>query len=136
MNCKPNYHSLMNYLYQTTGIPDASLPAPTVDLNGDGMVDGRDRLRLDDSRVALNDLDDDALNEGAGIGAGTDTFFWDGDGTTPWRSSAGNVPVDWDRDVPSTIDAGTVPADVNFMGIPGAQGCPTVTPPVGTPAPS
>jgi uncharacterized repeat protein (TIGR01451 family) len=38
--------------------------------------------------------------------------------------------VDWDRDTPTTIDGGTVPADVNFMGIPG-QGCPMATPPTG-----
>jgi uncharacterized protein DUF11 len=132
INCKPNYLSIMSYVYQTTGIPDASLPAPTVDLNGDGTVDGRDRLRLDLSRSKLNDLDEDSLNEGAGIGAGSDTFFWDGDGATPWRSSAGNVAVDWDRDNPTAIDAANVAADINFMGIPGNQGCPTATPPPGS----
>jgi Domain of unknown function DUF11 len=131
INCKPNYLSIMSYVYQTTGIPDASLPAPTVDLNGDSVVDARDRLRLDLSRSKLLDLDEDALNEGAGIGAGPDTFLWDGDGSRPWRSSAGNVAVDWDRDNPSVIDGGTVPADVNFMGITGSQGCPTATPPAG-----
>lgn len=135
VNCKPNYHSAMSYVYQSTGIPDASLPAPTVDLNGDGTVDGRDRLRLDYSRVALRDLDEDALDEGAGIGAGSDTFLWDGDGSRPWRSSAGNVAVDWDRDNPRSIDADDVPTDVNFMGIPGSQGCPTATPPTGAPGP-
>jgi hypothetical protein len=132
INCKPNYHSIMSYVYQTTGIPDASLPPPTVDLNDDGTIDGRDRLRLDYSRVALKDLDEDALDEGDGIGAGPDTFLWDGDGSLPWRSSAGNVAVDWDRDVPTNIDAGTVSADVNFMGIPGSQGCPMATLPPGT----
>jgi hypothetical protein len=124
INCKPNYHSAMSYVYQTTGIPDASLPAPTVDLNRDGTIDGRDRLRLDFSRDDLRDLDEDQLDEGLGVGAGPDIFFWDGDGSTPWRTAAGNAAVDWDRDNPTNIDAGTVAADVNFMGIPGDQGCP------------
>ena len=131
VNCKPNYLSIMSYVYQTTGIPDASLPAPTADLNGDTVVDGRDRLRMDLSRAKLLDLDEDALDEEAGIGAGPDTFFWDGDGARPWRPSAGDADVDWDRDTPTTIDVDDVAADVNFMGIPG-QGCPTGTPPPGT----
>jgi len=131
VNCKPNYHSVMNYVYQTTGIPDASL-TPTSDINRDGVIDNRDRLRLDYSRVKLNDLDEDSLNEDAGIGAGPDIFFWDGDGATPWRSSAGNAAVDWSRDTPPRIDVANVAADINFMGIPGDQACPTATPPPGT----
>jgi hypothetical protein len=140
INCKPNYHSVMSYVYQTIGVPDASptLPAPTRDITGDGVVDGRDRNRLDYSRVQLNPLDEDALNEGAGIGAATsDIFLWDGDGATPWRVSVGNGPVNWDRDGDGTdnaanIDAANVAADVNFMGIPSPQGCPSATPPPGT----
>ena len=131
VNCKPNYHSVMNYVYQTTGIPDALL-TPTSDINRDGVIDNRDRLRLDYSRVKLNDLDEDSLNEDAGIGAGPDIFFWDGDGATPWRSSAGNAAVDWSRDTPPRIDVANVAADINFMGIPGPQACPTATPPPGT----
>jgi uncharacterized repeat protein (TIGR01451 family) len=137
INCKPNYHSIMSYVYQTTGLPDASLPAPTVDYSGDGRIDGRDRLRLDLSRDDLLDLDEDSLNEGAGVGGPTaDNFFWDGDGSAPWRTGIANAAVDWDRDTPTQIDALNVPADVNSMGIGagivGSQGCPTGTPPPGT----
>jgi hypothetical protein len=143
INCKPNYHSVMSYVYQTIGVPDASptLPAPTRDITNDGLIDGRDRTRLDFSRVALGALDEDALNEGAGIGAVTaDIFLWDGDGATPWRVSAGNGPVNWDRDGDGTdnaanIGAGTVAADVNFMGIATSQGCPNTVPAPGTPGP-
>ncbi|MDQ3972896.1 MAG: DUF11 domain-containing protein [Actinomycetota bacterium] len=143
INCKPNYHSAMSYVYQVIGVPDASptLPAPTRDITNDGIIDGRDRTRLDFSRVALGALDEDALNEGAGIGAATaDIFLWDGDGATPWRVSAGNGAVNWNRDGDGTdnaanIDAGTVAADVNFMGIASSEGCPNMVASPGTPGP-
>ena len=129
VNCKPNYQSLMSYVYQTTGIPDATLPAPTVDLDGDGVIDGRDRLRLDYSRALLPQLNENALNEGAGIGGSTaDIFYWDSDGSGPFKSAPANGPVDWNG--VGGIDAASVPVDVNFLGIGavGSQGCPVATP--------
>ncbi|GAA1612289.1 hypothetical protein GCM10009789_78180 [Kribbella sancticallisti] len=143
INCKPNYHSVMSYVYQTIGVPDTSptAPAPTVDITNDGLVDGRDRTRLDLSREALDNLDEDALSETAGVGAATsDIFLWDGDGALPWQVSVGNGPVNWDRegdgtDAAANIDAGTVAADVNFMGIATSQGCPNMVPLPGTPGP-
>lgn len=124
-NCKPNYISIMNYAYQFTGVPDASV-VPTADLNGDGLVDNRDRFRMDFSRLALLGLDEDALSESTPIGASSDLFFWDGDGASPWRNSPINAQVDWDNDSPSAIDPGTVAADVNFTA---DSGCPASPPP-------
>lgn len=143
INCKPNYHSAMSYVYQIIGVPDASpsLPAPTRDISGDGIVDGRDRNRLDYSRVSLDALDEDALDEEKGINAPTaDIFLWDGDGAGPWKVSVGNGPVNWDRegdgtDQAANIDTDDVVADVNFMGIAGSEGCPNTVPAPGTPGP-
>lgn len=141
VNCKPNYHSVMSYVYQTVGVPDATLPPATQDYSGDGVVDNRDQTRLDFSRVKLRDLDEDALDEGAGVGGTTaDIFLWDGDGAAPWRVSVRNAAVNWDRsgdgdDDANNIDAGTVDADVNFMGIPSSEGCPNMTTPPAPPGP-
>ncbi|MEJ3748146.1 DUF11 domain-containing protein [Actinomycetes bacterium KLBMP 9797] len=141
INCKPNYHSIMNYVYQFTGIPDSRLPAPTADLNGDSIVDARDKFRLDYSRALLPELDEDRLHENVGIAAGPDLFFWDGDGAAPWRESAGNAAVDWDRDDPTNgsnpIDPLPIAADINWMNIgnandPADEGCARATPPPGS----
>lgn len=126
-NCKPNYVSIMNYAYQFTGVPDATV-VPTVDINGDGLLDNRDQFRMDFSRLALLDLDEDALSESTPIGTSSDLFFWDGDGASPWRSSPINAQVNWDRDNPAVIDPGTVAADVNFTA---DSGC-AASPPPGT----
>ncbi len=127
VNCKPNYLSAMSYVYQTSGIPDATLPAPTADLNRDGTIDGRDRLRLDLSRSLLPPLNENMLTESAGIGGSTaDIFFWDSDGSAPFKSAPANGAVDWTNDTPSVINANPVAVDVNNMGIGavGSQGCP------------
>ena len=137
VNCNANYHSVMSYVYQTVGVPDLTLPPPTQDYSGDGVIDNRDQTRLDFSTVPLSGLDEDFLDEGAGVGGATaDIFLWDGDGARPWRVSVRNASVNWNRsgdgdDDADNIDANNVPADVNFMGISSSQGCPTATPPTG-----
>ena len=131
VNCKANYLSAMSYVYQTTGIRDSTLPAPTTDVNGDGNIDTRDQLRLDLSRALLPPLNENALNESAGIGGvATDTFLWDSDGSGPFKSAPANGAVNWDNDNPTVIDVNTVAVDVNNMGIGavGSQGCPVPTP--------
>jgi hypothetical protein len=125
-NCKPNYVSLMNYIYQFTGVPDATI-VPTTDINRDGTVDNRDRYRMDFSRQALLDLDEDSLDETRALGTSTDQFFWDGDGTDPWNNGPINAGVNWDGDNPVVVDTDT-PADVNFTS---DSGC-TASPPPGT----
>jgi hypothetical protein len=127
-NCKPNYISIMSYTYQFSGVPDASV-TPTFDINKDGTIDNRDRFRMDYSRQALIDLDEDLLSESTPMGTSTDAFFWDGDGTNPWRQGTINAPVNWDNDSPAVIDPGTVAADVNYTS---NSGC-TASPPTGTP---
>ncbi|SDH93044.1 Peptidase M66 [Actinokineospora alba] len=147
INCKPNYHSIMSYVYQTMGVPDNASPgAPFSDVNQDGTIDNRDKVRLDLSREQLNNLDEDALSESAGISGRTaDVFLWDSDGARPWRVSVSNAAVNWNgsgdgTDIAANIDPGTVAVDANFMGIRTSQGCPNTAaagspPGPGTPPP-
>lgn len=123
-NCKPNYVSLMNYAYQFTGVPDATV-TPTIDINRDGTVDNRDSFRMDYSRAALLDLDEDSLDETQPLGTSSDQFFWDGDGSSPWRNAPINSGVNWDNDNPAVVDT-DVAADVNFTS---DSGCPASPPP-------
>jgi hypothetical protein len=73
VNYKPNYLSIMNYIFQY-----------------DTLVPGRP---LDYSWVALPTLDEDNLNEGVGIGVAVQTL-WNNPSNNPVRS-AGNIPIDW-----------------------------------------
>lgn len=115
-NYKPNYLSVMNYSFDPTGIPDSTIPA-NIDTDNNGTPD--QSYRLDYSRSKLPDLNEAALNEGAGIGglATDSTTWWDpafaqkngaASGALDWNSTApGNqnpVKVDLNRDY--CIDAG------------------------------
>jgi DNA-binding beta-propeller fold protein YncE len=109
-NCKPNYLSIMNYMFKPW-IPNAD---PSLPYKG----------RLDYSAEALAPLDEDALNENAGIGLdpmgpdgnGTDFTFWSNDGTTI-DTERGDRPIDWNGD--GAIDD---PVAANINGFP-ADGC-------------
>jgi uncharacterized repeat protein (TIGR01451 family) len=79
-NCKPNYLSVMNYLFQTIGVPTG--PASS---------------RFDYSRTPLPQLDEGNLNEGAGIGDGTDRTLWTPDNGTTTLGGAGNTWLDWNN---------------------------------------
>jgi hypothetical protein len=90
-NNKPNYLSVMNYLFQQCDVP----PSPTPGIPGG----------CDYSRTALPDLDETALDECAGIDGG----------------SLGYGPMDWDGDLtfegPScAVPTAAVAADVNGDG--------------------
>ncbi|TWP47558.1 DUF11 domain-containing protein [Lentzea tibetensis] len=128
INCKPNYRSVMSYVYQTTGLPDDFLPAPTVDLNGDGLVDNRDKLRLDYSRNQDFTLNENDLHESIGVAGHGEEFFWDGDNNsaTPWKRARGGTPIDWNDN--GTIEQTGISADINAMSISGDQGCPNASP--------
>jgi hypothetical protein len=67
VNFKPNYPSIMNYANTYT-----------VDIDYDGMIDGP----LDYSHGFLNPLDENSLNEAAGVAfyASTEGMGWEGDG--------------------------------------------------------
>lgn len=79
-NCKPNYLSVMNYLFQFSGLIDDDTGVQSFDYSGS----------------ALPALDEGSLSEMAGISDGTTQTAWCGPGGnlvgTPAR---GDAPVDW-----------------------------------------
>ena len=89
LNFKPNYLSLMNYLFQLRGIPAAN--------------------RLDYSQNDLPDLNENSLNENVGIQDGTDnTLYFCPTGTQ--SQVPGTGAIDWDCD--GTIE-NPVSANIN-----------------------
>jgi hypothetical protein len=112
-NCKPNYLSTMNYLFQF-GIPDPSLSAPNVDSDNNGTLDAR--LRLDYSRAALPPLDESALNENLGIQDGAMQTLWTFNDGSGRQSAAGNGPINWNGSTDGSGGAvieNSVAVDVN-----------------------
>ncbi|MGJ6966320.1 hypothetical protein ACSDR0_30865 [Streptosporangium sp. G11] len=105
-NYKPNYLSVMNYRYATTGIPELSAWRRTVG----GFPDGTDFTleakrqmiesvsHLDLSGAELPTLVQTSLNESAGIGAGRDlvTAWWDP--SLALRAGDAASGLDWDFD--------------------------------------
>lgn len=84
-NYKPNYLSVMNYSYQTNGL----------------RIGGNDG-HFDYSRFQLPNLDENNLDEGAGISGVADaadygTRFWDAVGTYSVIDDI-NVAIDWNGD--------------------------------------
>jgi hypothetical protein len=99
-NYKPNYLSIMNYFFQTRGIPPN-------DPDGTGPL----TARLDYSKPALPSLDENAaLNEPAGISDGTDStrYSCPGGGI---NIVPGSGAIDWDCDGDNTETG--VTADIN-----------------------
>jgi hypothetical protein len=124
VNRKPNYLSVMSYDYQMPGI--------TYDLNGDGLADPLIGFDFDNDGLpdnqrytysmdrpqtnGLPQLNEGALNEGAGIGDGQAIFFYGParvDTSRPpdgicdvncalpavsVRTAVGNQAIDWNRD--------------------------------------
>jgi len=85
-NQKPNYHSVMNYIWQMPYVPGAApTPAESAFINS---------WILDYSREPFNDLDEDHLDETAGIGGHAGHVLKLADG----RFVAESGPVDWDGD--------------------------------------
>jgi uncharacterized repeat protein (TIGR01451 family) len=84
VNYKPNYLSVMNYAFQTNGIPYASALGSTVPVG----------FRIDYSEQALPNLDELHLNETLGIQAGTTdiTLFI---GEFGFGLAPGTGPIDW-----------------------------------------
>ena len=90
VNFKPNYLSVMNYAFQTRGIP------PT-DPDGVGPL----TARIDYSPADLADLNENNLNEPVGIGDGTDnTRYSCPGGAINVGPAAG--PIDWNCDGDTT----------------------------------
>ncbi|QAY69101.1 OmpL47-type beta-barrel domain-containing protein [Xylanimonas protaetiae] len=103
VNNKPNYPSVMNYVWQFSGISRGGV------------------FVLDYSRVALALLKEAALNETVGLGPGAIGYA-----TAKWVPGVGGAsgafvnvanaagPIDWDAD--GVADKPTVPFDVNGDG--------------------
>jgi hypothetical protein len=83
LNHKPNYISVMSYLFQLAGIPP-------LDPDGPGPLLGR----IDYSRVALPRLLETSLHEPAGIGGGSDNSFYYCPDQARWPLP-GDGPADW-----------------------------------------
>jgi hypothetical protein len=92
VNYKPNYLSIMNYRFQFSGIPSSG--------------------RLDYSRSALANLNEESLDEAVGIQDGSDhTAYFAPDGHS--IQVPGSGPIDWDDD--NHVEA-EVRADINNDG--------------------
>lgn len=97
---EPNYLSVMNTRFQT-GIPFATVPGTTSEA-------GRS---FDFSGVALPALDENALNESAGIGAGTVDITKYNCPSGVLVSGAGDASIDWNCD--GDPNGSGVSADIN-----------------------
>lgn len=95
VNYKPNYLSVMNYLFQTVGIPDADL----VTLSDWDKNAFEVWARPDYSHTALSPLNETSLDETLGIGDGDALTAWR-DATQALRTGRGDTPLDWDWDSP------------------------------------
>jgi hypothetical protein len=108
INNKPNYLSVMNYSFQTRGIPPTDPDGPAGPLTA----------RVDYSRADLADLDENNLNEPIGIGNGTDSTVYmcpPGAPLPPQRLGVGTGPINWDCDGNST-DTG-IAVNINGDGM-------------------
>jgi hypothetical protein len=90
VNFKPNYLSVMNYRYQTIGIPDWDAWAALA-FASDQIVNVS---TIDYSRAALSDLDETALDENVGIGDGNVAAYWV-DPARALRAGDGRLALDW-----------------------------------------
>ncbi len=100
INYKPNYLSIMNYDFQREGgIPEDS----------DG-INGPETRKLDYSRMALPALNENALNETAGIQDSTFYTFYRCTDTNSRIRTPGNLPINWNCTTPS--DENPVSGDI------------------------
>jgi len=96
LNFKPNYLSLMNYLFQLRGIPAAN--------------------RLDYSQNDLPDLNENSLNENLGIQDGTDnTLYFCPTGTQSQVPGTGAIDWDCDGTIENSVSA-NITGDRNSSG--------------------
>ena len=109
INCKSNYLSVMNYLFQVTGLTS---------VNG-----GTTTTTIDYSRDALPNLQEAQLVENSGISNGPIRTFWnDTNGIT--RSGLGNGALDWNGN--GLIDPNLVSVNLNNFKICGYSGLETL----------
>jgi hypothetical protein len=136
-NFKPNYLSVMNYAFYTTGIPvgaapgdsfpkscdtDADCPAPAHCSFADGPLHNT-CFRIDYSGQQLPDLNEfspdgstGGLDETQGLNApvrSTDVSYYSLDGVTNHWLPTNGTPIDWNQD--GTLEA-HVTKDINLDG--------------------
>ncbi|KAH7117319.1 hypothetical protein EDB81DRAFT_818102 [Dactylonectria macrodidyma] len=105
INNKPNYISIMNYLFQLNGLTKNGVP---------GLCDY--------SNIALPDLDESTLNEAVGLGPGaTDvgTFRWSAGVGGFVAIPDGSQAIDWDDD--GALESVNTTYDVNGDGSTGTS---------------
>ena len=102
VNCKPNYVSVMNYTFQTSGIPQAG---------GGSRLDYSSSVRP----IFVNKLDETALSEDLGIrgAVGNDMTLWSTPADNNPRSGRADGRLDWNGS--GAIDPGTVTSDINDL---------------------
>jgi hypothetical protein len=113
-NFKPNYLSVMNYNFYTTGIPVGAAPGDTVPkscvTDGDCTVPAHCSgpnsglpgtcFRIDYSGVQLADLNEQSLDETKGLNespTSTDISEFTTDGLTPIYVPTNGAPIDWNQ---------------------------------------
>ncbi len=115
INFKPNYISIMNYIWQ---MPKDWMYESALgkDVNGNGnMTDTT--WKLDYSEQALPTLDENALVDTNGIGGDSSQWILYPYSRPPGPTSKeipDNAPVDWDQD--GVIQTFPTPADINNSG--------------------
>jgi hypothetical protein len=112
-NRSPNYFSVMNYNYQTLGVPRASAPG--------GATASTFTVEFSDTESCA-DLDEDSLDENLGAACGaTSTYvlYWTSGnfaGSAPGgfhhASATTGYPINWDFDSPVTLES-SVSVDLN-----------------------
>ncbi|MBG0825972.1 hypothetical protein HS048_35465 [Planomonospora sp. ID91781] len=122
VNFKPNYFSVMNYRYQSVGIPDLSAwngvmtgaiteQHFTVDDKKQILIDFS---HLDYSRAKLPTIGPDRFSERDGVGADQDMVATWWDPTLTLRAGSASGPLDWDFSggVPDLTSAATSAVNV------------------------
>jgi len=129
-NFKPNYLSVMNYNFYTTGIPVGAAPGDIVakscgtdaDCTAPAHCSGPNGstpntcFRIDYSSAQLLDLNEAALDETKGLNGpstSTDISVFTIDGINPIYVPTNGTPIDWNQD--QTVETNTV-QDINGDG--------------------
>ena len=103
-NYKPNYISVMNYIYVYSGISSAALPGSTVEVS----------RRLDYSDRALPTLDEGHLDENVGVSAGNNDIvhYVSADPSNPTEGLGPGIgPIDWNC---NGVIESDIQADINL----------------------
>jgi hypothetical protein len=115
-NQKPNYISVMNYSFATSGIPvvakpgnvspkscatDADCTAPS-HCSGPTGSNPNTCVRIDYASALLPDLNENSLNEALGLNVASTSadlsVFYSNGGRTPVFAPTNGSPIDWNRD--------------------------------------